>query len=194
MQRIAVIGAGTMGHGIAQVCAMAGYDVVITDVSQDAVAVGLAKARANLDKGVARGKVSDAVRDLAARILGERLPHEKLAAIEAAPDRFAADAWRDQTTVTLTGPGLAVELRPEAESEAGALSYGAGPDAAAGAAAAGVETVTADQCQYGLEVLFGKYRGQPVKRPAGFMSNAPVLRTKSVAIAAGSAMTSQASS
>ena len=39
----------------------------------------------------------------------------------------------------------------------------------------GVGRVDADQCQYGSEVTFGKYQGQPVKKPTGFMSNAPHL-------------------
>ena len=65
MNRIAVIGSGTMGHGIAQVCAMAGYDVRLNDVNQAALDAALTKVEANLDKGVARGKVSADVRDLA---------------------------------------------------------------------------------------------------------------------------------
>ena len=51
------VGAGTMGHGIAQVCAMAGCEVVLCDLEADAVARGLAKIQANLQKGVERGKV-----------------------------------------------------------------------------------------------------------------------------------------
>ena len=35
----------------------------------------------------------------------------------------------------------------------------------------GVELVHADQCQYGAEVMFGQYKGQPIKKPTGFMSN-----------------------
>lgn len=63
MQRVGVVGAGTMGHGIAQVAAMAGFDVVLTDVDEAAVARGLAGITANLDKGVARGKVDADQRD-----------------------------------------------------------------------------------------------------------------------------------
>ena len=46
-----------MGHGIAQVLAMAGCRVVLCDLREDLVAGGLANVRANLEKGVARGKV-----------------------------------------------------------------------------------------------------------------------------------------
>jgi len=62
---VAVFGAGTMGHGIAQVSAMAGFDVRLYDISAAFVDDGLAKIRANLDKGVARGKVTEEARDAA---------------------------------------------------------------------------------------------------------------------------------
>ena len=55
---VAVIGAGTMGHGIAQVSAMAGYDVVLFDPQPGAVERALAKIGDNLDKGVERGKLT----------------------------------------------------------------------------------------------------------------------------------------
>jgi len=54
----AVLGAGTMGHGIAQVCAAAGITTRLFDVKQELVEVGLSKITANLDKGIARGKVT----------------------------------------------------------------------------------------------------------------------------------------
>jgi len=65
MQTIGVLGAGTMGHGIAQVCAMAGYTVRLTDANPDGLARGMDSVRRNLDKGVARGKVSAKQRDQA---------------------------------------------------------------------------------------------------------------------------------
>jgi 3-hydroxybutyryl-CoA dehydrogenase len=60
INKIAVIGAGTMGHGIAQVAAQAGFDVVLEDVSEEFVRRGLARIEDNLKKGVERGKVTDA--------------------------------------------------------------------------------------------------------------------------------------
>ncbi len=59
LQRIAVLGAGTMGHGIAHVCAAAGYGTTLFDVSAEAVEAGLAKVAANLDQGIKRGKVTE---------------------------------------------------------------------------------------------------------------------------------------
>jgi 3-hydroxybutyryl-CoA dehydrogenase len=61
---VAVIGAGTMGAGIAQVCAMAGSSVVLQDVSEEFVAKGLARIRDFLQKGVDKGKTTAAQRDL----------------------------------------------------------------------------------------------------------------------------------
>jgi 3-hydroxybutyryl-CoA dehydrogenase len=60
---VAVIGAGTMGHGIAHVAAQAGYRVALFDTIDGAAARGLDRIRENLDKGIARGKVTEADRD-----------------------------------------------------------------------------------------------------------------------------------
>jgi 3-hydroxybutyryl-CoA dehydrogenase len=58
MKHIAVIGAGTMGHGIAQVAALAGYQSTLTDAVPDALPAALERVRANLDGGVRRGKLT----------------------------------------------------------------------------------------------------------------------------------------
>ena len=57
---VAVLGAGTMGHGIAQVTAMAGHQVRIRDIEEEFVEDGLAAIDANLDEGIERGKVTEA--------------------------------------------------------------------------------------------------------------------------------------
>lgn len=57
--RITVIGAGSMGHGIAQVSAAAGHDVTLNDVDQEQVRAGLNSIEGNLTEGVKRGKVSE---------------------------------------------------------------------------------------------------------------------------------------
>jgi 3-hydroxybutyryl-CoA dehydrogenase len=62
---IGVVGAGTMGHGIAHVCALAGQTVVLYDVDESRVSGGLRKLKSNLDKGVEKGKLSAEDRDLA---------------------------------------------------------------------------------------------------------------------------------
>jgi 3-hydroxybutyryl-CoA dehydrogenase len=62
---IAVIGAGTMGAGIAQIAAQAGYDVVLSDTSDDLLRRGIERIEDNLAKGIARGKVTEIDRDSA---------------------------------------------------------------------------------------------------------------------------------
>ena len=57
---VAVIGAGTMGAGIAQVCAAAGSRVRLVDTEQELVDRGLAGIAAFLDKGIAKGKSTEA--------------------------------------------------------------------------------------------------------------------------------------
>ena len=59
IKRIAVLGAGTMGHGIAHVAAASGYETSLFDLSEQALDSGLAQIQVNLQKGVARGKVSE---------------------------------------------------------------------------------------------------------------------------------------
>jgi len=56
---VAVLGAGTMGHGIAQVSAMAGHDVWIRDIEQEFVDDGLVSIEENLQGGVKRDKVTE---------------------------------------------------------------------------------------------------------------------------------------
>lgn len=91
VERILVVGAGTMGHGIAQVAAQSGYRAALFDVDAKAVAAGLAKVRANLEKGVEKGKVTLGDRDAA------------LSRLEGVSDMVGAAASAD----------LVVEAAPE---------------------------------------------------------------------------------
>ena len=90
VRTVLVVGAGTMGHGIAQAAAVAGYDVRLFDVDPKAVAAGLSKVKGSLDKLVEKQKVAAADRDAA------------LARLSAACDLRAAAAGID----------LAVEAAP----------------------------------------------------------------------------------
>ncbi|WP_313050197.1 3-hydroxybutyryl-CoA dehydrogenase [Pseudomonas soli] len=57
IEQIAVIGAGTMGNGIAQVCALAGYQVLLVDVSDAALERGVATLGKNLERQVGKGTI-----------------------------------------------------------------------------------------------------------------------------------------
>ncbi|MBC5808530.1 MAG: 3-hydroxybutyryl-CoA dehydrogenase [Candidatus Eremiobacter antarcticus] len=58
--RVLVVGAGQMGSGIAQVCAVAGNEVQLNDVTANALAHGCAAIRRNLERSVEKGKISAA--------------------------------------------------------------------------------------------------------------------------------------
>jgi 3-hydroxybutyryl-CoA dehydrogenase len=58
ISRIGVVGAGQMGNGIAHVLSLAGYEVLLTDVSQDAIEKALSKIGANMDRQVSRGRIT----------------------------------------------------------------------------------------------------------------------------------------
>jgi 3-hydroxybutyryl-CoA dehydrogenase len=60
MQRIGVVGGGTMGAGIAEVAARAGCEVIVVDVSHDAVDAGRARIESFLGRAVKFGRLSDA--------------------------------------------------------------------------------------------------------------------------------------
>ncbi|MEM9434212.1 MAG: 3-hydroxybutyryl-CoA dehydrogenase [Pseudomonadota bacterium] len=59
VEKVGVIGAGQMGNGIAHVLALAGYDVVVNDISQDALDRAMGLIQTNLDRQVAREKISE---------------------------------------------------------------------------------------------------------------------------------------
>ena len=90
---VAVLGAGTMGNGIAQVCAMAGCEVSLYDAQPEAMERALDAIRGNLDKGVERGKVTPETRDVAMRGLRRAASLAEAASradlvIEAVPERM----------------------------------------------------------------------------------------------------------
>ena len=58
IRRIGVVGAGTMGHGIAQVSAVSGYDVVLVDVAPQALERGIAQIGKSLEKLESKGKLT----------------------------------------------------------------------------------------------------------------------------------------
>jgi 3-hydroxybutyryl-CoA dehydrogenase len=57
IRSVGVVGAGQMGNGIAHVFALAGYDVLMTDISEESLAKALATVERNIERQVARGKV-----------------------------------------------------------------------------------------------------------------------------------------
>jgi 3-hydroxybutyryl-CoA dehydrogenase len=88
--RVLVVGAGQMGGGIAHVCAAAGHDVLLNDVSADAIQRGVDVVAKNLARSVAKGKLSQEQADATiSRIAGHldlSKPSDVSIAIEAASE------------------------------------------------------------------------------------------------------------
>lgn len=80
MKRVAVIGAGTMGHGIAQMTALAGYVTSLTDADTAALPQAVVRIRSNLAGGVSRGKITQEAVDAAL---------ERLEVVESLSDAVA---------------------------------------------------------------------------------------------------------
>ena len=93
---IGVVGAGTMGNGIAHACARAGYRVLLYDVSEAALARGLEKIEINLGREVAKELLTGAQAEEARARVTPAARLDDLAgvevAIEAAPERFSVKA------------------------------------------------------------------------------------------------------
>jgi 3-hydroxybutyryl-CoA dehydrogenase len=77
IRKVGIIGAGQMGNGIAHVCALAGYDVLLNDTARDRIEAALATINGNLARQVKSGKISEKQRN-------EALKHI------AAADRYEA--------------------------------------------------------------------------------------------------------
>ena len=93
IQRVGVVGAGTMGNGIAHVFARGGFEVMLCEVEQRFLDCGLAAIHKNLDREVAKGKLTVAEAETALASIHGTLNGHDLAecdfVIEAAPERFA---------------------------------------------------------------------------------------------------------
>ena len=92
IESIAVIGAGTMGHGIAQVAAASGFRVLLSDVDLDALARGVQSIEKNLAKGIQLGKLTENDRDRTLQFIRGTTKLEECAVadliIEAAPEKL----------------------------------------------------------------------------------------------------------
>ena len=92
IETIAVIGAGTMGHGIAQVAAAAGVRAWLSDVDRESLARGVSSIEKNLAKGIERAKLTEDDRDRTLQLIHGTTNLKECAAadliIEAAPEKL----------------------------------------------------------------------------------------------------------
>jgi len=91
---IGVVGAGQMGNGIAHVCALAGYDVLMTDISADALTAAMRLIERNMGRQAARGRIADADMRAALGRIGTTL-----ALAELGPSDLIIEAATERETV-----------------------------------------------------------------------------------------------
>jgi len=109
IRKIGIVGAGQMGNGIAHVCALAGYDVVMNDMSQDSLDKAMALIDRNIERQVSRGRIS--AEDKAAA-MGRITTTLKLA--DVGPSDLIIEAATERETVKQAiFEDLLPHLRPE---------------------------------------------------------------------------------
>jgi len=102
IKKIAVLGAGQMGNGIAHVCAQSGYEVKMRDIEQQFLDKGLATIKGNLDRMLKKSKITQADADATLRRikcvldLKEAVKDADLV-IEAIPEivKLKLDTWKE---------------------------------------------------------------------------------------------------
>ncbi|NNL72701.1 MAG: 3-hydroxybutyryl-CoA dehydrogenase [Silicimonas sp.] len=108
INKVGVIGAGQMGNGIAHVFVLAGYDVLMTDISREALDQARELIESNMERQVARGKITAEERDAALKRLSTTMNLPDLGAtdlvIEAATERETIKAAIFEDLVPHLGP------------------------------------------------------------------------------------------
>jgi 3-hydroxybutyryl-CoA dehydrogenase len=128
IQRVAVIGAGTMGNGIAHVVARCGFDVVLCDVEQRFLDRGLATIAKNLDREVSKNKITAADKTATLGRITAVLERAKVAdcdlVIEAATEKFEikAELFRDLDRIMKPEVILATNTSSISITKIGALT------------------------------------------------------------------------
>lgn len=109
IERVGIVGAGQMGNGIAHVFALAGFDVLMTDISQDALDKARVLIDKNMDRQVSRGRITEDEKSTALGRIASTLELSDLGQsdliIEAATER--------ETVKTAIFEDLLPHLRPE---------------------------------------------------------------------------------
>jgi 3-hydroxyacyl-CoA dehydrogenase len=93
IRKIGIVGAGQMGNGIAHVCALSGFHVLLNDIAPDRITEGLATINGNLARQVSRQRISDEQRQAAIKRIAPANTFEELGdcdlVIEAATETEA---------------------------------------------------------------------------------------------------------
>ena len=109
---VGIIGAGTMGNGIAQACAVSGIDVVMVDISDAAVQKGVATVAGSLDRLIKKDKITAAEKDAALARIKTSTNYDDLKAaqlvIEAATENYELKLKILKQVDTLVAPEVII--------------------------------------------------------------------------------------
>src|SRR5574340_1174822 len=86
LQTIGVIGAGQMGNGIAHVCALAGYSVLLNDISAERVKAGMATINGNMARQVGKHTITEEQRKKALALIKPAEKYDALASCDSVID------------------------------------------------------------------------------------------------------------
>jgi 3-hydroxybutyryl-CoA dehydrogenase len=109
ISKVGVVGCGLMGHGIAQICAQSGWDVVVREVSQEKLDAGIGKIEKQLGRAVGKGKLEQADADAIRERIDGTLDYADLAdcdlIVEAITEDLEAklEMWREVDAVAKDG-------------------------------------------------------------------------------------------
>jgi 3-hydroxybutyryl-CoA dehydrogenase len=136
IHRCAVLGAGTMGHGIAQLCAVAGFEVVLYDVTAERVDAGLQRIRHSLQTLTAKGKLTPEARDAAQGRVQTATRLDALAgaqwAIEAVPEKLELKQSLLRELAAILGPDALLASNTSSLSLTAIASAVPGPERVVG--------------------------------------------------------------
>lgn len=107
IKTIGIVGAGTMGQGIAQICAMAGYKTILFDINEQVLQKAETTTSKNLDKGIERGKLTEADKQAALENLsytGDTLDLHCDVIIEAVVERLEVKQSIFKDLAAINGP------------------------------------------------------------------------------------------
>jgi 3-hydroxybutyryl-CoA dehydrogenase len=113
ISKVGVVGCGLMGHGIAQICAQAGWDVVVREIAQDKLDAGFAKIDKQLARAVDKGKLEQSEAEEAKARLHPTLDYGDLAdcdlVIEAIDEDLGRklEMWKEVDAVVKDGATFA---------------------------------------------------------------------------------------
>ncbi len=127
--KVGVLGCGLMGHGIAQICAQAGWDVVVREVDRERLDAGMGKIEKQLSRAVEKGKLEQADADTIRARITPTLDYSDLADCDLVIEAITEDLerklemWREVDAIAKEGAYFATNTSslPVAE-QAGATS------------------------------------------------------------------------